>query len=46
MIMFGTIGCLVLGVIFFAMRVQSVQSELRQAKLELKALQSHGRRVD
>ncbi|MFT5676317.1 MAG: hypothetical protein ACI808_002258 [Paraglaciecola sp.] len=43
MIMFGIIGCLVLILIFFAMRVQSTKSELRKIKFELKALRGHAK---
>jgi hypothetical protein len=41
MMIFGIIGCLVLALIFFVLRVQNIQSELNKAKFELKALQKH-----
>jgi hypothetical protein len=41
--MFAAIGCLILALIFFAMRVQSTKSELRKVKLEIKALRGHAK---
>lgn len=38
---FGIIGCLVLALIFFIMRVQSTHAELGIARAELKALHKH-----
>jgi hypothetical protein len=41
MMMFGIIGLLVLALIFFVMRVQSVQLELNKIRFELKTLQKN-----
>lgn len=43
MIIFGVIGCLVIALIFFVMRVQSAQVELNKTKAELKGLQKQTR---